>query len=157
MVSFPWFAWKRALIILSFTGAYSNIVFLTFLFITIATPPWCFSSFLPEYSIVSTVFVIHLPHPVHLHSLIPIRWSLYALISLMTWACFLASYIVLTFQHPIVSFVLVFRILFMSASAWLSLTAFMLSDDCWYSDLPIYFRHIILVNLNVRGTGRTST
>jgi hypothetical protein len=52
----------------------------------------------------------------------------------------------------------VFRIFFMlSASAWFSLTSFMLADDCWYSDLPIYLGHIILVNLNVRGFGRTSS
>jgi hypothetical protein len=50
-------------IILSFTGAYSNIAFVTFLFIIIATLPWCFSSFLPEYTIVSPVLVILLPHP----------------------------------------------------------------------------------------------
>ena len=42
----------------SFTGAYSNIAFVTILFIIIATPPWCYSSFLPEYTIVSPVLVI---------------------------------------------------------------------------------------------------
>lgn len=85
--------------------------------------------------IVSLPFVLFVPKYVHLHSLIPNRCNLLFLIFLITWACFHVSYMVRTFQKPILSLVPVFCILFMRlASSWLSLVAFMSAVCCWYSD-----------------------
>ena len=51
-----------------------------------------------------------------------------------------------TFQHPILSFVLVLRILFiLSASIWLSLATFMLAFICWYSELPWWVEFLLVL------------
>ena len=80
-----------------------------------ATPSWCWLSSLPLYNTVSPVLVLYLPEPVHLLSLIPRMCRLYLLISPV-------SYIVLTFQNPILVLVLVLKTsIFLSlVSLWLS-------------------------------------
>ena len=61
-----------------------------------ATPSWCSSSSLPEYSTVSPVLVLCQPEPVHLLSLIPRMCRLLRLISAVACASFPVSYIILT-------------------------------------------------------------
>ena len=87
-----------------------------------ATPSWYWLSSLPLYNTVSPVLVLYLPEPIHLLSLIPRMCRLYLFISAVTWASFPVSYIVFTFQNPILVLVLVFK-----TSIFLSLVSLRLS------------------------------
>ena len=58
-------------------------------------------SSLPEKNYALSLFILTLPCPIHLHSLMPMTYILYLFISLASWADFPIEYNVLTFQHPI--------------------------------------------------------
>ena len=72
----------------------------------IATPLQCSSSSCPEYNTVSPDTFFNLPDPIHLLSLTPNTCKLYRLISAVTCTSFPVSYIVRTFQKPILVLVL---------------------------------------------------
>ena len=111
-----------ALISLSLIGSHSSSDFSTPFLRMRATPCRCRLSFRPENKIVSPPCVFCEPNPVHLHSLIPRMWSLASFISLVICASLPVLNIVLTFQKPILVFVLVLRApsLTATASCWLS-------------------------------------
>ena len=89
-----------------FWSKYHFKFFVASWFIIIATPCICWSSSRPEYSTVSPELNFILPAPIHRHSLLPMMWILIWFITLATCADFSAVYIVLTFQFPILIWVL---------------------------------------------------
>ena len=71
----------------------------------VAKPTRCSSSSHPEYNTLSPDAVFNLPVPIHLLSLMPNTCKLYCLLSVVTCTSFPVSYMVRTFQKPILVFV----------------------------------------------------
>ena len=111
-------AFMRRLLI----GFHSNSDLSAPFFRIIATPSRCNSSSRPEYNTVSPDTAFNLPVPIHLLSLTPNTCRLYRLISVVICASFPVSYMVRTFQNPIL--VLVFALI---ASNFMPVVSLLLS------------------------------
>nr|CAH8870788.1 unnamed protein product [Trichobilharzia regenti] len=110
-VTFLPFELNLAVIILEEIGSHCMRALVAVGDIMMATPSVCswLSSGWPEKITVSPVGSWHLPVPFHLLSQIPNTSILYLLISAAIWAAFPVSYIVRTFQVPILTFAFIER------------------------------------------------
>ena len=85
-------------------GFHSNSDLSAPFFRIVAKPTRCSSSSHPEYNTLSPDAFFNLPVPIHLLSLMPNTCKLYCLLSVVTCTSFPVSYMVRTFQKPILVF-----------------------------------------------------